>query len=57
MAFLVEAAGGVATTGTERILSIKPEAIHQRKPIILGSRTDVLELGRLYKMYGRAPKL
>jgi len=55
MAFLVEAAGGIAITGTERILTIKPDGLHTRRPIILGSRTNVLELGRLYKMYGREP--
>lgn len=57
MAFLCEAAGGLATTGSERILSIKPDAIHTRRPIIIGSRGDVLELGNLYKMYGRQPRL
>jgi len=57
MAFLCEAAGGLAITGTERILSIKPDAIHTRRPIIIGSRDDVSELGKLYKMYGRQPRL
>lgn len=57
MAFLCEAAGGVATTGLGRILSIKPEAIHTRRPIVIGSRSDVLELGNLYKKYGRQARL
>jgi len=57
MAFLCEAAGGIATTGLERILTIKPEAIHTRRPIVIGSRSDVLELGNLYKMYGRQARL
>ena len=30
MAFLVEQAGGLATTGTERILDIMPQQIHER---------------------------
>jgi len=57
MAFLCEAAGGAATTGLERILSIKPDAIHTRCPIIIGSRDDVMELGALYKKYGRQARL
>ncbi|MEW6131637.1 MAG: class 1 fructose-bisphosphatase [Pseudomonadota bacterium] len=41
MAFIVEQAGGAATTGRERILDIQPQAIHQRVPVILGSRNEV----------------
>ncbi len=41
MALLVEQAGGAATTGTERILDIAPEKIHQRVPVILGSKNEV----------------
>jgi fructose-1,6-bisphosphatase I len=41
MSFIVEQAGGVSTTGRERILDIKPENLHQRVPVILGSRNEV----------------
>ncbi len=41
MALLVEQAGGLATTGGERILDIRPEKLHQRVPVILGSRVEV----------------
>jgi fructose-1,6-bisphosphatase I len=41
MAFIIEQAGGAATTGRERILDIQPEAIHQRVPVVLGSRKEV----------------
>ena len=41
MAYIVEQAGGSASTGTERILDIQPTAIHQRTPIFIGSRDDV----------------
>lgn len=41
MSFLVEQAGGCATTGTQRILDIQPEALHQRVGVILGSRKEV----------------
>ncbi len=41
MAFIVEQAGGAATTGHERILDLKPTKLHQRVPVILGSRNEV----------------
>jgi fructose-1,6-bisphosphatase I len=41
MAFIIEQAGGMASTGRERILDIKPDSIHQRVPVILGSRNEV----------------
>lgn len=41
MAFLVEAAGGIATTGTEHILNINPTELHQRVPIYIGSKNMV----------------
>ncbi|HXE40955.1 MAG TPA: class 1 fructose-bisphosphatase [Azonexus sp.] len=41
MAMLVEQAGGAATTGRQRILDIVPERLHQRVPVILGSKKEV----------------
>ena len=41
MGFLVEQAGGLATTDNERILDIQPTELHQRVPVIMGSRQDV----------------
>lgn len=41
MAFIVEQAGGAATTGYSRILDLSPEGLHQRVPVILGSKTEV----------------
>ncbi|MGY6587523.1 MAG: class 1 fructose-bisphosphatase [Wenzhouxiangella sp.] len=41
MAMIVEQAGGAATTGRERILEIQPEELHQRVPVVLGSRNEV----------------
>jgi fructose-1,6-bisphosphatase I len=40
-ALIFEAAGGVATTGRERILDITPTSLHQRVPLVLGSTSDV----------------
>lgn len=42
MAFIVEQAGGRASDGKRRILEIKPEKLHQRVPIFIGSEEDVL---------------
>jgi len=41
MGFIVEQAGGLASTGYMDILDISPEQIHQRVPVILGSRNEV----------------
>jgi len=41
MGWLVEQAGGAASTGTERILDIIPTQLHQRVSVILGSKNEV----------------
>ena len=41
MALIVEQAGGVATTGYQRILDIPPAKIHQRCAVIMGSKNEV----------------
>lgn len=41
MAMLVEQAGGAASTGRQRILDIIPTHLHQRVPVILGSKSEV----------------
>jgi fructose-1,6-bisphosphatase I len=41
MSFIVEQAGGSASTGRQRILDVRPAALHQRVPVILGSRNEV----------------
>ncbi len=41
LAFVVEQAGGKASTGTSRILEVEPKKLHQRVPLIIGSRLDV----------------
>jgi fructose-1,6-bisphosphatase I len=37
IAFLIEQACGVATTGDQRIMEIQPTSIHERVPMIFGS--------------------
>ncbi|XP_067839285.1 fructose-1,6-bisphosphatase 1-like [Heptranchias perlo] len=51
MAYIIEQAGGMATTGAEAVLDIKPESIHQRAPIIMGSQDDVQEYIDIVKKY------
>ena len=41
MSFLFEQAGGAGTNGTQRILDIVPDSLHQRTPLVIGSREDV----------------
>ena len=37
MAYIVEQAGGKATTGRERIMELEPKSLHQRAPLVIGS--------------------
>ena len=41
MAFIVEQAGGAASTGRQRMLEVMPRKLHQRVPVFLGSRDEV----------------
>jgi fructose-1,6-bisphosphatase I len=41
MSFIVEQAGGMSSTGYERIMDITPVGVHQRVPVILGSKNEV----------------
>jgi fructose-1,6-bisphosphatase I len=41
MAFLIEAAGGIASDGNQRILDMQPTELHQRCPIYIGSKNMV----------------
>lgn len=49
LAKIAEQAGGLASTGSERILSIQPKDLHQRVPLIIGSTEDVQDYERFYK--------
>jgi fructose-1,6-bisphosphatase I len=49
MAYLTEQAGGLATTGTQRILDVQPTGIHQRLPVFLGSKEDVEDVISFYE--------
>ena len=48
IAFLVEQAGGTAIDGTRRVLDIPPDSIHQRTPLVVGSRVEVADFERFF---------
>ncbi|UCG78103.1 MAG: class 1 fructose-bisphosphatase [Nitrospirota bacterium] len=49
MAFIIENAGGASSTGAEDTLDVKPEELHQRVPVFLGSKIDVEEMVKALK--------
>ena len=46
VAFLAEQAGGMALDGNRRVLDIMPESVHQRTPLVVGSRVEVADFER-----------
>merc|ERR1711963_1030309 len=44
MAYIMEQAGGLATTGEKPILDLVPKKLHERSPIFLGSKEDVEDI-------------
>ena len=42
LAFIVEQAGGLASNGSIRILDVEPTDLHQRTPLFIGSKKDVI---------------
>ncbi|MDR2743979.1 MAG: class 1 fructose-bisphosphatase [Desulfovibrio sp.] len=51
LAFLAEQAGGRASDGVGRILERKPERLHARTPLFIGSADDVAAVERIYAKY------
>lgn len=49
MAFIVEQAKGRASTGSQLILDIRPEKLHQRVPLMIGSPEDVKQAEACYR--------
>jgi fructose-1,6-bisphosphatase len=54
MTFVVEQAGGLGSTGRQRILDVQPESIHQRIPVILGSKNEVERIENYHRDHDRA---
>ncbi len=53
MAFLAEQAGGGCTDGERRMLDIRPETLHQRVPVVIGSQEEVDRVAEYYQRYRR----
>jgi fructose-1,6-bisphosphatase I/sedoheptulose-1,7-bisphosphatase len=53
IAFLIEQAGGRATTGDQRILDVAPTALHQRIGLIFGSAREVERLETYHREYNQ----
>jgi len=51
MAFILEQAGGKASTGMGRVLDVEPTDLHQRVPFFGGSPSDVEEVERFIREY------
>jgi fructose-1,6-bisphosphatase I len=49
IAMLIEQAGGAASTGDQRILDVDPTDIHQRAPLIFGSKKEVELVDHYYQ--------
>jgi fructose-1,6-bisphosphatase I len=48
MAFIVEQAGGAATTGRKRVMELQPEELHQRVGLVIGSKKEVERVTRYH---------
>lgn len=49
IAFIVEQAGGLASTGRERVLAVHPTTLHQRVPLVFGSSHEVERIERYHR--------
>lgn len=49
LAFVVEQAGGLATDGKNNILDLVPAHLHERVPLFIGSKNEVLKLMEFIK--------
>merc|ERR1719410_928620 len=54
MSFIMEQAGGLSTTGTQRVMEIVPEVVHQRVPMIMGSKNEIEEVIEAYAEAAKA---
>ena len=52
MSYLIEQAGGAASTGRERILDLQPRQIDDRAPVFIGCKEDVAKAEELFRAQG-----
>jgi fructose-1,6-bisphosphatase I len=41
MTYIIEKAGGIGHTGSQNILDVMPQELHQRVPVFIGSKNMV----------------
>ncbi len=51
ISFLIEQAGGGATTGRVRVMDVQPKELHQPVPFIFGSKLEVERIARYHQEY------
>jgi fructose-1,6-bisphosphatase len=51
ISFMIEQAGGLSTTGRERVMELTPTELHQRVPLIFGSKTEVERVAAYHAEY------
>ncbi len=51
MAFIIEQAGGAASTGRQRILDVQPTSLHQRVPVVIGAKNEVERIVQYHTEY------
>jgi fructose-1,6-bisphosphatase I / sedoheptulose-1,7-bisphosphatase len=49
IAFIIEQAGGLASTGRERLMEVVPQDLHQKVPVIFGSRAEAELIERYHR--------
>lgn len=54
LSFIVEQAGGKSSDGANRILDIRPGSLHQRTPVVLGSKNMVEKVEEFMRIYSPA---
>ena len=52
VAMLAEQAGGIALDGSKRIMDVEPTSIHQRTPLVVGSRFEMSDFERFIQQGG-----
>jgi fructose-1,6-bisphosphatase I/sedoheptulose-1,7-bisphosphatase/fructose-1,6-bisphosphatase I len=51
MSYVIEQAGGLGSTGRARIMEVQPENIHQRVPVVVGSRNEVERIEKYHREF------
>jgi fructose-1,6-bisphosphatase len=57
VSFIIEQAGGLASTAHERMMEVAPDGLHQRVPFIFGSRREVERIEQYHRDHRQAAKL